>query len=295
VTHEQAQEQLDAIIQPLQDAPPDGQRSGPVLDDIRSAINLMGRPIMQFLVAAAGLVLLLGGANLANMMLVRARRGERETAVRSALGASRLRLVRSVVFEAVIVGLAGAAVAVAVTAVSFDALLTQVPRGAYGDVPVGVDVRVLVGGLALGLVAACLFAAVPAWRASRLDALALLQGRRRGGASSARAGRPMAVLQVGIAVMLVFGAVVAARAFVAALNVPLGFDPERVLLLSPPRPPDGEDRVGFYRRVLEAVSARDVFFERSLCRARRRAVLFFRIQIGGQSAEFVVSHCGFAL
>jgi predicted lysophospholipase L1 biosynthesis ABC-type transport system permease subunit len=84
-----------------------------------------GRPIMAFLMIAAALVLLIGCANLANMLLARSRSRERVIGMCAALGATRLRIVRPIVFETVIVGVASAALALLVTAISFDLLLRQ--------------------------------------------------------------------------------------------------------------------------------------------------------------------------
>jgi predicted permease len=260
VTREQAQAEMDALIRPLAAQTPDRRDSLPVLEDVRSVLYPTGQPIMRFLLAAAGLVLLIGCANLANMLLARGQRRERETGVRAALGASRLRLVRPVIFESILVGLAGAALALATTALASDVLLRQVPRAAYGSAPVGVGMRVVWFALALGLAGGFAFSVVPAWRAARVDAQALLQGRVGGSAQRrARLGRPMAAVQVALAIVLVFGAVIAGRAFVAVLRVPLGFTPEQVIvirLLPPREAKTGLARQDFYVRAVEALRQR---------------------------------------
>jgi ABC-type antimicrobial peptide transport system permease subunit len=92
---------------------------------------------MRYLLAASGLILLLGCANLANLLVVRGRRRLKETAVRLALGASRVRLIRPIIIEALIVGAVGAGLAVLITAWTFDLLIKQVPTVAYGRAPVG--------------------------------------------------------------------------------------------------------------------------------------------------------------
>jgi hypothetical protein len=122
-----------------------------------------------------------------------------------------------------------ALVALAITAVSFDALVALVPKVAYGHAPVGVSGRVALAALALGLGAALLFAVVPAWRAAGVDVLALIQNRRPRRGKGLRLGRPLVVVQVALAIVVVFGAVVATRAFVSVLRIPLGFSPENVI------------------------------------------------------------------
>lgn len=256
VTREQAQSQMDVVVAQAREAKPALASQTPFLENIRETIYPIGRDVMRFLFAAALLVLLLGCANLANMLLARGRSFERDTAVRSALGASRLRIIRPLLIEAVLIGGAAAVMALVATSLGFDALLRQVPTAAYGGAPVGLDLRVALMGLALGLGGGLLFAVLPALRSARLDVLALLQGRHRGSRSQWRIGRPMIAVQVALAVVLVFGAAIAARAFVSVLRTPLGFDPENVVRLQLLPPRGTTDIVGFYRRVVEYLAAR---------------------------------------
>src|SRR5918994_6280159 len=146
VTREQAQAEIDALIAPLRA----GRNDLVVLESPRAVLFPSGRPVMQLLVTAAALVLLIGCANLANMLLARTRRREREIGLHVALGATRLRVVRPIFFETLIVGCAAALLAVAVTALTFDLLLRQVPPVAYGNVTLGLDLRVAVFALTLG-------------------------------------------------------------------------------------------------------------------------------------------------
>jgi predicted permease len=223
---------VDARTAPIAGSDPrNGPNTLPFLDDVRDVLYPVGRPVVQLLLAAAGLVLLIGCANLANMLVARNRRRERDSGVRVALGASRAQLMRPVLFESLLIGLAGAALAVIMTSLTFDALLVQIPRVVYGNAAVGIDRRILLFALSLGVVGSVLFAIVPAWRSSRADALTLLASRQATGVPKRRFGRPMVGLQVAVSVVLVFGAIVAGRAFVAVLRVPLGFDPENVMSL----------------------------------------------------------------
>jgi putative ABC transport system permease protein len=254
VTREQAQAELDALVLPLLSA--EDHHTTVVLSDVRALLYPTGAPIMRFLLAASGLVLLLGCANLANMLLARARRRERETGVRVALGASRVRIVRPVVIESLLIGVAGAAVALAGAYLSFDWLIREVPRVVYRNAEVGMDARIVAFTLALGFVAGLLFSVIPAWRAFRVDAVALMQGRAYAGRILGGVlGRPMIAVQVALAIVIVFGAVIAARALLAVLTVPLGFSPERVITISV-RAPNDTSRRQFYARVVERLRAR---------------------------------------
>jgi putative ABC transport system permease protein len=256
VSRERAQAEVEAAASTVT-AGVDENPGVPVLNDVRTLLYPVGRPIMRLLLAAAVFILLLGCANLANMMLVRGRRGLTDTAVRLALGASRGRLIRPMFLEALMLGLGGALLAVGLTAVTFDALLRQVPPVAYGRADVGVDYRVLLIALAMGLTCATAFGIVPAWRAAGVDAIALI--RRRGGrGSQVRIGRPLVALQVAIAVAVIFGAIVAGRAFVSVLNVPVGFSSDRVVRVELGMPADlsRADRRAAIDRVVDALARR---------------------------------------
>jgi putative ABC transport system permease protein len=229
VTPEQAQAELDALVAPLRA----GRKDLVVLESPRAVLFPTGQPIMVFLVAAAALVLLIGCANLANMLLARTRRREREIGLHVALGATRLRIVRPILFETLIVGIAAALLALLVTTLTFDLLLLQVPPVAHGGATVRLDIRVAVFAVVLGILAGFVFAVVPSWWSARLDVQTLVLGRRAVGGCPRRAfGHPMIAAQVALAIVLVFGALIAGRAFVSVLRVPLGFSPEDLIAIN---------------------------------------------------------------
>ena len=278
VSVSRAQAAIDAAVTPVVDTMPSFAGQTIVLNDSREVLyGLVSAPIMRFLLASAALTLIIGCANLANMLLVRGQRRTRETALRLALGAGRGRLVRPIIVEALLLGMLAAAASLLLTSAGFEALLRQVPRIAYGNAPIGVSLRVVAMSIGLSLIGAFVFAAVPAWRTAKADMRGLLQGQeRRRIASRAWLGRPLVALQIALALVAVFGAVVAARAFVSVLNTPLGFSPDGVVTINvapprptnpppsrvvsvapdridvanPPRPPDA---TAFYRRVIDAI------------------------------------------
>lgn len=257
VTRESAQAELDALSAPIAGTNPRFSAIVPVLDDVRAVLYPVGRPIMRFLLAAAALVLLVGCANLAGTLLARNHWHERDMGVRAALGASRARLLRSLIFEALFIGLAGAAGATLMTMLTFDALLPHVPPLAYRNAPVGVSLRVIIFALALGVVASLGFAIVPAYRSTALDVQALLQRRSHEPRLGRwRFGTAMVALQVGLAVAVVFGTVVATRAFVSVLRVPLGFTPENVVTMRILPRESGNARQAFYVRAIETIARR---------------------------------------
>ena len=175
VTRDQAQAEIEALVRPLQTA----QNSGvPWLVDVRETIYPTGQPIMRFLLSASLLLLMLACANLANLLLARGRRQEREHAVRMSLGASRLRVLRPVLLEGLIVGTLGSTAAILLNLFSFDAIKAMVPSVAYGNAPIGIGWRVAVIAFAVGISASLAFAALPAWRSTRLDVQALIRQRQ---------------------------------------------------------------------------------------------------------------------
>ena len=254
-TVQQAQAEMDALIVPLTRRPNRTADVSIALDGVRTVIYPVARSIMVLLVTAAALVLTIGCGNLANMLLARTARQERESGLRAALGAGSLRLVRPVLFECLILGLGGAWLALIVGWLTFDLLLPHVPRLAYGSAPVGVDTRIALIALAMGLLAGVCFAIVPAWRSARVDPQLLLQARNRP-ISRGWFKHPLIVVQVAASIVLVFGAVVAARAFVSVLSVPLGFEPAHVVTVSVWPPAKGAALQDFYIGAIDSLRAR---------------------------------------
>jgi putative ABC transport system permease protein len=231
VSLERAQASLDSLI--LAGLPNAETRQGlPVLDPPQTLLFTAGRPIMQALVLASVAFLILASVNLASLLLVRHRDQARDVGVRLALGATRTRIVRPLLFELIAISLAGTGCAVLLARSAFPSLLEQVPGVAYGSAPVGVDLRVALLTLGLGLLTTLVFSFVPTWRSVMHGARPLVI--TGGGAHSRqwRSGRPLVAAQVALTVLLVFSATVTARAFVTLLQTPLGFDPQQVARLS---------------------------------------------------------------
>ncbi len=260
LTRDQLQERIEALMTPLHAGDPRTANMTPALTDARSVLFSLGRRLTGFLLAAAGLVLFIGCTNLAIMLLVRGHRAMRETGVRAALGATRFQLVLPVILESALIGLAGAVLALAITSLSWNFLLKQVPPTVYGGpggAPIGIDLRVALFALALGLLGGVLFAVVPAWRSSRRDVQSLIHGREERIMRRERLGRPLVALQVALAVVLMFGALTVGRAFQALLNEPLGFDPHNVLTINVvPTTGTPLERQAFYVRAIETLAAR---------------------------------------
>jgi predicted permease len=256
VTREQAQAEIDALIAPLAAENLQTANSGLALVDVKSVLYPAGRPIMAFLLAGSALVLLLGCASLAILFLARIKRSDQELGIRIALGASRVRLIRPLIFEAAIISAAGAVFAILITMATFDALLRQTPSIAYGNATVGVDLRVIVFALALWFLVTAGFSIMMALRSTRFDAQALIQGRRQGVTRGGRFGRPLIAVQVALAIALTFAAGIAGRAFLSVMRIPLGFNPDNVISVTfIPEAKAGVERQAIYTRAIESATS----------------------------------------
>jgi putative ABC transport system permease protein len=254
VTQQEAQAELDVLAAGITVTGRQRLRGRVILEDVRSVLFPTGRRILVLLFVSAGLVLLIGCANLANLLIARTEHRERDFAVQSALGATPLHLTRQIVFEGVIIGGIAGALAVFATFLLANILLREIPPIAYGRAFVQVDLRVALFGFVIALLSSVLFAVWPAFRATRADVLTLIRStanRRR--PQRRRIGQPMLVLQVALALTLVVGGVTAAREFRGVANQPLGFDPTNLIAVEVGRGLEEHVLRDFFERVAKSV------------------------------------------
>jgi putative ABC transport system permease protein len=191
-------------------------------------------PAGLLLVAAVGLVLIVACANLANLMLARAAGRRRELAVRAALGAARMRLMRQLFTESVLLALIGGALAVPL-ATGLSGLIARVQPPLPIDLGLAVspDWRVLAFTMIAAIGTGVVFGLIPALRASRPDLVPALKdssatGRRR----RVELRDALVVVQVAVSLVLVVGGALLVRSLSAAARVNLGYDADRTAYLS---------------------------------------------------------------
>ncbi|HUE87104.1 MAG TPA: ABC transporter permease [Vicinamibacterales bacterium] len=179
-----------------------------------------------------GVTLLIGCVNLANLMLARGPARAGEIAIRTALGAGRLRIVRQILTESVVLALLGGAIGIALSFWGVQAILALSADTLPRVDDVRVDGRVIAFGVLLALLTGSLFGVLPALRAARAEPQTHLRGGRGTVGHGHRVRDALVIAEVSLAVVLVIGAVLMTRSFVALRSVNPGFDPEQVLTVS---------------------------------------------------------------
>jgi putative ABC transport system permease protein len=261
-TLEQARAELAAIANRIEQAHPGvdpqlGLNTSPLQEQMVRGI----RPALLALLCAVGCLLLIACANVANLLLARAATREREMALRAALGAGRLRLVRQLLTESLLLaGFGGAAGWLIVHwGVKFIATLNAFALPRINEV--AVDGRVLAFALLATLVTGVLFGIAPALQLPKYALHNVLKegGRSTAGTRRRRLRNALVVAEVALALVVLVGAGLLINSFWRLLRVEHGFDPQNVitfrLSLSPTRYADGPQQVNFLKQVLERVAA----------------------------------------
>jgi predicted permease len=234
---EQAQAQLDAIAERLAAAYPeaetrdDGPSRTPLLPLRDATVGGVGRTLWIFL-GAVGMMLLIACFNVASLFLARGTTREREVSVRSALGAGRARIASQMLTESLLLSLCGAALGAATAALGVRALRSLLAEAVPRVTEVAVDWRVLLFVLALALATGVTFGTAPALQASRADSGAALKTASSGGSrrqNRLRSG--LVVAEVALALVLLTGAGLLFRSFLALRSVDIGFDADRLVVL----------------------------------------------------------------
>jgi putative ABC transport system permease protein len=218
------------------------------------------RPALLALSGAVAFVLLIGCANLANLMLARADGRQREIAIREALGASRRRIAQQLLTESVLMALGGGALGALLAWWGVRAFVASRPTSVPRIDLVAVDLRVLAFATAVSIATGLAFGLVPALRASSSDLLASLKDAAHGTALAGRRTRSALVVgEVALALVLLVGAGLTIRSFAALTAIDLGFNPSHVVTMRVSLPnaryPEMARWSAFHRELLRRAAA----------------------------------------
>ena len=247
-----------AVVAARQHAFPGLQPPGFATMRLRDEAVGDARTPLLVLLAVAGVVLMIGCVNAANLLLARAGARQREFAVRRALGAGRGRLVGQLLTESVLLALAGGAVGLLFAEAGVPAILKAWPSVLPRTHQIGLDAATLIYALLISLIAGIAFGLAPAWRSS---AVALETSLRGGGSTTTqgpgrhRLQRGLVVAEIALALVVLTGAGLLVRSFVRLRSVDPGYDVHEVLAarirLTPSRYDAEAQKLDFYLRVVE--------------------------------------------
>ncbi|HKS26904.1 MAG TPA: ABC transporter permease [Pyrinomonadaceae bacterium] len=269
VTVAQAQAEMDVISERVKrqypdNYPPHGGLTFsvvPLLEEVVGDIRL----ILYVLFGAVGFVLVVACANVANLLLARGAARQKEIAIRTAVGASRARILRQLLTESVLLSLAGGLFGLLVAYLGVRGLRAYGPENIPRLGEVGVDMRVLLFTFAVSLMTGVVFGLVPALRASRVDLNEVLKegGRSLAGGGSAfgmthhRLRKLLVIAEVALSLVLLIGAGLLVRSYREILNAHPGYNPRNVLSLRLALPankyPKPEAIGAFYREMHEKI------------------------------------------
>lgn len=219
------------------------------------------RPAMLVLLAAVVFVLLIACANVANLLLAKAAAREKEIAIRTALGASRGRLVRQLLTESILLGGLGGALGLLLASWGVALILRFIPQNIPRVSELQMDGKVFGFTVGISLLSGIVFGLAPAIQGSRLNLNSSLKegGRSGEGAGKRRMRSALVVAEIALSLVLLIGAGLMIKSFVAVQKVNIGFDPDNVVTMGLSLPGSQyRERtriISFYQQLLQRVEA----------------------------------------
>jgi putative ABC transport system permease protein len=216
-----------------------------------------GKALTLLIMGAVIFVHLIACANVANLLLARAATRTKEVAVRCALGAGRWQIVRGLLTESMVLGVAGSVLGLIFAVWGIDLMVAAIPIEMPYWLKISLDWRVLVFAVGTGLLSSVLFGLVPAWQASKPELVdSLKEGGRTGmgGSKGQRVRNGLVVAEVALALALLIGAGLMLRSFLAVQNYDIGVDPKNTLTfrvgLPPSQYPDRQVASRFFQELI---------------------------------------------
>jgi putative ABC transport system permease protein len=223
------------------------------------------KPILLVLFAAVGFVLLIACANVASLLLTRSLARQKEVAIRSALGASRARVVRQLLTESLLLSLAGGIGGLLIAIWGVPALVAALPETQLNAMPflksLSIDVTILTFSFALSVLTGIVFGLAPALQSARLDLNEVLKegGRHSSAGVGHRLRSALVVTEIALAVVLLIGAGLMIKSLLRLLEANVGFKTENLMTMTVVLPPmkyaDVNPRVAFNDQLTERVRA----------------------------------------
>jgi putative ABC transport system permease protein len=235
VGNREAQVHMSALAKRLERAYPEFNTNWRVnLEPVRDALFRNTKAPLLVLLAAVILLLAVGCANIANLLLARYSSRAREMAVRASLGAGRWRVIRQLLTESLMLGLAGGMCGVLLARWAVSGLLLLAPRDVAQSAEIHVDFRIVVLALALSLLTSMFFGIAPALATTRIDLISAMRGDSRSVFGAGRLRAWLVGAEVTFSVILLSGAILLFRSLVSLESVNPGLNPSNVLTFRVP-------------------------------------------------------------
>ena len=267
VSKQQAEAQMNSIARRIEQQYPDTNTGKGV--HLKSLVAVLSAPFQTTLIIMFGaviFVLVLACANVANLLLVRATVREKEVALRTALGASRWRLIQQLLLESMLLAIVGGVLGVILARVGLKLFVAGIPDWIINSLPrlgeVGIDRRMLIFTLVVSVVTALVFGLIPALSASKQDLnQTLKEGGQKasGGLRGYRLRKIFVVSEVALALVLLVGAGLMIKSFLVLSHVDPGFQAQNMLTMQMSIPrrkyPDVQQAGAFYQSLMEKLEA----------------------------------------